>query len=185
MNIYVCDYKGSTTGDKIKAIRALRNALEKLMVDNNTPERASEILEDVIEQGVAFLGSHSDEDYLYEVSASVWADAGAIIETLVDPSDAALENARRLYGPGESQENPVREAMDDEGDDIFSAHRTAMVLLVMTEGNPLRAAAHAVQLGRASNDEEFYGYVVTAMADAFPWVGEVLIANGLAEKEDN
>ena len=55
-----------------------------------------------------------------------------------------------------------------------SAYRTAMVLMVNLEGNPMKASSVAIGLARTTNAVAFYTEVVAAMILTFPWLEEML-----------
>jgi hypothetical protein len=88
---------------------------------------------------------------------------------------ATPEQVFQQLAPGEAGEN-VRPITVETA--YPTAAKTAFMLMVPTDGNPLNAAVTALNLGRTTGDTEDYNDVVRFIIQCAPWVEEMLRAGG-------
>jgi hypothetical protein len=178
----------------VDAARAVREAYALMAEDNPqavslTLEDAGAILEEAGANPPKLILKTEDRDLAYRV----WR-ALNVTEVMRAFMDLDVEEfKRRVEGkPARTPEEvfagrsadhigAVASEHEPEEVEVFStqAYETAMVLMTMTEGNPLRAAAQAHALGRTTGDEDFYTEVKAALVHAFPWLESTLRENGM------
>jgi hypothetical protein len=176
----------------VDAARAVREAYAIMAEDN--PQAVSLTLEDagaILEEA----GANPPKPILKtddrDLAERVWRalNVEGVLRAFMDLD--VEEFKRRIEGkPARTPEEVFRSAdhigaVASEHEppevEVFStqAYETCMVLMTMTEGNPLRAAAQAHALGRTTGDEDFYTEVKAALVHAFPWLESTLRENGM------
>lgn len=71
---------------------------------------------------------------------------------------------------------PAPDEAEPEADKVYE---TALLLLATLDGNPVQAAASAINLGRVQDEPEFYARVVRRLIHVFPWIETPLRSSGL------
>ena len=173
-------------------IRALREAMRILSDDEAVGIReASAALDTLREDGHALLGESESYETLAQVAAALEVNG---CESLVDYDPDEPEYGREptpeevfevAEGKSERADADGPAVYDVDGDDrpVFSteAYETALALLVMTNGNPANAAAHAHLLGRTTQDGDLYSETIRCMIHTFPWLAGILAKSGIIE----
>ncbi len=154
--------------DALTAAKAVREALRALMpTADPTPslEDAQRILNDVRDRGHSYLGSVAAPEEA-EVRIRALRAAG-VVATEGDPEVAAAAHRsrnlrRRVSAP-----------------DLNPHAAVVAFLLMVAEGNPATAAAHATTLSRATGAVEPWRSAQQQIVLTFPPVGDALDENKL------
>ena len=172
----------------VVATKAIREALRKIFPGAPVPVTdAYVVLVGFNEEGEAVLADLPDDT---EGVAALLAALGenGVFATVGDPQRARRQyDAQKLSEAGATPEDVFNalapgeapEAASDEESDLTHSAATAMTLLVMTEGNPLNACAHAFTLARATGDPEFWTEVQRNLVSTFPFLEKLLRDNGV------
>jgi hypothetical protein len=165
----------------VKAVRAARRHMGD--VAGSTLTSSMKVVQIAKENhGVALVGEC--EGLLTAREAADIISELSECEAVVNATPAMLRHIREANAPKADVRAPTPEeqlaadsASEDESVDA-EAYATALVLMSLSEGNPLRAAAAAHNLGRAS-DQEVYADVIRVLVDAFPWIVDVLVQSNI------
>lgn len=174
----------------VVAVKAIREALRVLYPDTEvTMWDAQAVLREFNSEGSTVLADVPDDKATSQVIYALHANG--VFATMGDPERAKRQHdARKLSEAGATPEDvfdalapgePPEAPSDEEPDraDADHAAQTCMALLVMTEGNPLNACAHAHALSRTTGDPEFWTEVQRDLVATFPWLAGPLSENGL------
>lgn len=144
-------------------LKSIREAL-KLADERGTLRDAAAIMRSYSEHGRAKV---------------VEAEHGKPLEPVVSKLEQEGFLCNWNLDPISDDETPADE---DDGEGLSEdSYHTAMVLMAMTDGNPLTAALNSSLLATASGDEELYTEVVVALCRAFPFLAEMLRQQGVVQ----
>lgn len=170
----------------LRALKGIREALRTLGHEEATLHDAREVWDSFQAQGYALVG-HGDPRSVAVATGQLEA-AGMLA---VMDFDAERYERRRAQKSGATPEqqfgNPpatIHELPQPPAANVHKAHtatsyETAMALLAMSGGNPLNACAQASTLARTTRDKDYFGKVILAMFDVFPWVERQVREQGL------
>lgn len=145
-------------------LKSIREALQAAHGSGSLRQAAS-IVKAFSDNGQARLADAETPDAL-EAAAGRLLEDGFGIKWNLDPAAS-------------TERPPTDDDEEDEDTLTDDAYHTALVLMAMTEGNPLTAALNCSLLASASGDEELYTEVVMALCRAFPFLEEMLRQQGV------
>lgn len=165
--------------NKMRALAAVRKALAFFGTPASLTE-AQEIIDTFKSDGFAFLGVTEDEPGLTKLQEDL-ADLDCGTARDIDPvkwvrgiqarrmtqRGATPEQVFRKLAPGtpsEPQKMPEKVILPPE------AYETAIALMGTCEGNSLKAAATARNLGVTTGNQALYRDVIRALVKTFPWL---------------
>lgn len=179
----------------LRAVKALREALRYFDPESNT-SAAQEAYEVFKSDGFVHAGdidtSSADNELTLTRLRAALRSQGAETALDIDPERYARQaRSRRLTAAGATPEQVFaaeapgagRVEQDEVESTVFStqAYETALALMALMDGNPLRAAAGAAMLGRTAEDEELYREVILALVQTFPWLADEVVRQGLIQ----
>jgi hypothetical protein len=175
----------------VAAARAVQKAYDRIAELEEdasvrlTLREAGEIVEEAGENPPKLIYASDHHEHVI-TARRTFDDWRHVIEV---KTDLDIEDFRRVAmgkpkrTPEEVFSGTAAVAIEAEPDEIevFStqAYETALAMMAMCEGHPLRVAANAHALGRTTGDDDFYGEVILAMVSTFPWLEESLRSNGI------
>lgn len=172
---------------QIQALRALREAQRYFDPEANATT-AQEALDVFKHDGFVFIGESERGEALDALRASLKAQGCETTLDLDPERYARLRAARDLTAAGASPEQvfaqtaggPAAGANPEPPEEGFSvaAYETALSLMALMDGNPLRACAAASMLGRTTEDG-LYRESILALVETFPWLVNALQEQGL------
>ncbi len=181
----------------IVAIKAIREALRKLNPDANPIADLGEArrLHAAFTHGAeATIGETTDDHEGFDALRDA-LEANGVFVTALDPEKAAQrheaakmtasgatpEDVFAAQAPGKATLTLIHGEDDPEsGFDPSEAHKLAIALIVMMDGQPLHAAAHAMVLARAQGAEsnDYWAEVQDVIIELYPAVEAALEADG-------
>ena len=194
-------------GNDLLRVRAVQAALRALYPGGRpgggdwTARDADEAITEARDKGAYLLGEAHDLNGLVDVAAAL-EENGCIAlidhDTKLsavpdDPSSPPSPEEVFANAPDaepEPQDDATGAAVEDSTAPterpLFSqqAYETAMALLVMQNGKPAEAAAHARTLGRTTEDDDLYLEAINALLYVFPWIRVPLEANHIVVFDD-
>lgn len=189
---YLRNVPATADANRLRLLRDVRAAMRHL-----NPQASADDAEACIDaarsSGYGILGAQEDEHHgaanalaTAEILRGILSETGAEVAMDIDTERADRHwRTRQAQREGKTPEQvfyeerpdtvrrlPVTTASDRATD-------TAMALLVPCDGNPLQAAALAMNIRRTTGDEPFWNDVVSAILRVFPWTEEPLRQSGL------
>lgn len=182
--------------DLFRAIRAIRSVTKILTGEDCGLPAARSLAEQAAAYGAVFVGESEDHE---AIAAAIECIGVAGFDALLDQTEAHLA-ARRAAGGDPSPEQVfaaaspgltpdaaadacgLPQAGEPEEVPVFSnvAYETAIALVAMTDGNPIKACAHARTLANTTQDTPLYAEVILALGWTFrPWLPELIEQAGL------
>lgn len=180
----------------MRAAKALREA-QRFFDAEATYETAQEALDVFGHDGFVFIGdidpAKHDPQAVVALRESLRSQECETALDLNPERHARQVRARRLTeagatpeevfareAPGQPEPQHVVSEAEFEGEYHFSteAYETALALMALHDGNPLKACAAARLIGRAADDEDLYQEVIIALVKVFPWLAKMLSEQG-------
>lgn len=189
---YLIEVPAPADSYKLKELKAVRDAM-RILSPEATATDAERAIQSVRERGWAILGTSETmevDDVLARVREHLPREDFAVAIDIDTASRERRWKSRELTKQGATPEQVFSELAPGERTDevrgkavpIKVAHspisKTAFTCLLHADGNPVHAAAMALQLGRNSGQDAFYRDVVRFIIEAAPWVDEMLRASG-------
>jgi hypothetical protein len=169
----------------VKAVRAIREAARKL--DSPGSERITTFAGATsayrsVKSGPVLIGVTDDREAM-RAAGIMLQDAGVEVEVTADTDHPGQPEADEADPTGSIMDFMDHELdLDDEDDDDlppYEASQVAMLLMVMTEGEPLKALMFSRNLGRITRDD-LYRHVDNFILDCFPPPSPAALAEALA-----
>lgn len=178
---------GMQRGNRLARLKAVREAMRAFDAEADI-QSASDALVALRRQGFAFVGE-GDEDAV-SAAEGILAGVGVRHKRDLDPDTyAAKLRAKAMTAAGATPEEVFASEAPGaatevavESEPLWStqqAYDTAMVLLAMCDGSPLKAAGEAQLLMRSTGQDDLFADVIRVFCHVFPVTEEILKANGV------
>lgn len=182
--------------DRLMATRLIRAAMADLGTpgaesDTPTYADADAVIEAFARDGHALLGTVPHLPFITNVKNRL---AEGKVEAQIDYEPDEPRNVRRLQSRADAEAGKTPEEVFAERApgsaaepeprskrETFStsAHETAMLLIVMCDGNPTNAAGYCYSLARTTEDDDLYRETQAALVQVFPFVARPLDESGM------